>query len=108
MSQRNHMSRIAAAIVAGALLGALAAHALFLGWWTLVPWGLAGIVLGIRISHRHAIVPGIVYGFVLVFVFLAAGYTGDRSLLSRLPFFALFGLFGSLCGMVLTLAGSLI
>jgi hypothetical protein len=90
------------AATVGAILGVLAAHALFLGWWTLAPWGIAGLLIGYQAQPRNALVCGIVYGFVLVFVFLIFQYNGDRSLAGRLPFFALLGLFGSGCGLILT------
>ena len=35
-----------------------------------------------------------------------AGYAGTRWLTGRLPFFAALGLFGAVCGVVLTSAGS--
>jgi hypothetical protein len=36
---------------------------------------------------------------------MIAGYTGTASLLSRMPFFILIGLFGAVCGIALTAAG---
>ena len=99
------MTVIFSSAIIGAVLGILAAHALFLGWWTLVPWGIAGIALGYRFKASFVIV-GLVYGFVLVFVFLIGQYTGERPLLTRLPGFALFGLFGALCGLILTTLGA--
>ena len=95
------------AAIAGVILGILAAHALFLGWWTLVPWGIAGLTLGFKAKGRF-VPTGIVYGFVLVFVFMIGQYGGAQSVISRLPFFALFGVFGAICGLILTTAGSLI
>ena|SRR5436190_1418958 len=97
--------RIGLGAVVGAVLGFLAAHALFLGWWTLVPWGIGGLVLGYQAQRRDTLLLGIVYGFVLVFVFLIFQYNGDRSLIHVLPFFALLGLFGAVCGLILTGAG---
>jgi len=51
---------------------------------------------------------GMLYGFALCFSFMIAGYTGTASHLSRLPFFALVGVFGALCGLGLTLVGHLL
>jgi hypothetical protein len=98
--------RIVAAVIVGCLMAIAGAHMLFLGWWTLVPWGIAGVVLGGFSRKGETAVCGALYGFVLVFVFLVSGYTGAPSLLSRVPFFSLFGLFGALCGLLLTLIGS--
>ena len=91
------------AIIA-AILGMLSAHALFLGWWTLVPWGIAGIVLG-YIYKEKFVIAGIVYGFVLVFVFLIGQYTGSRPLIGLLPAFVLFSILGAICGLILTIIG---
>src|SRR6058998_3713187 len=102
------MPRILAAIALGWLLGIAGAHALFLRWWTLVPWGLGGIVLGYWTKRRETAISGALYGFILVFVFLIGGYTGDIPLRNRLPFFALLGLFGGVCGLILTLVGSFV
>ncbi len=98
--------RFLGVIVLGALLGIAAAHMLFLQWFTLVPWGIAGVALGYRAHRREAVISGAVYGFVLSFVFMAAGYTGDRPLVTRFPFFAQLGLFGAFCGLVLAWLGS--
>jgi hypothetical protein len=96
---------ILSSAVLGAVLGILAAHALFLGWWTLVPWGIAGIALGYKFKESF-VLAGIVYGFILVFVFMIDQYSGERPLISRFPFFALFGLFGAFCGLILTILGA--
>jgi hypothetical protein len=96
---------ILSSAVLGAILGILAAHALFLGWWTLVPWGIAGIALGYNLKEQF-VLAGLIYGFVLVFVFMIAQYTGDRPLIGRLPAFALGSLFGAVCGLILTTLGA--
>jgi hypothetical protein len=70
-----------------------------------VPWGIAGIALGYKFKESF-VLAGIVYGFVMVFVFMIGQYSGERSLISRLPFFALFGLFGAVCGLILTTLGA--
>ena len=99
------MPRIAGAIALGLALAVAASHALFLGWWTLLPWGIAGVVLGLWTRKGETALAGALYGFVLSFTFMVVGYTGNASLISRLPFFGLLGLFGGLCGLVLSLAG---
>ena len=96
---------ILSSAIVGAVLGILAAHALFLGWWTLVPWGIAGLALGYKFKERF-VLAGIVYGFVLVFVFMIFQYNGERPLISRFPFFAIFALFGAVCGLILTTLGA--
>jgi hypothetical protein len=100
------MKRFLLAGILGAILGFAASRFLWLGLWTLLPWGLAGIALGYGTRSRWPVLAGAVYGFVLSFVFMAAGYTGKASFLSRVPFFALLGSFGALCGLLLGLAGA--
>lgn len=98
--------RPAVATVLGAVLGFAAAHALFLGSWTLGPWALGGLALGWWNGRPGAPLAGALYGFALSFVFMLANYSGTAPVLSRTPFFALLGLFGAGCGAVLTLLGA--
>ena len=107
MAIRMLTPAILSSAIVGAVLGILAAHALFLGWWTLVPWGIAGLALGYKFKERF-VLAGIVYGFALVFIFMIGQYTGERSLIGRLPAFALLALFGAVCGLILTTLGSFV
>jgi hypothetical protein len=94
---------IAAAL--GAVLGWAGAHATYLGWWTLLPWGAGAIAIGYFMRPR-SLLAGAVYGFVLSFSFMLSVYTGTASVLSRVPFFALLGGVGAICAFVLSFAGS--
>jgi hypothetical protein len=100
------MSRIAVPIALGLLLGWAASHILFLGWWTLIPWGAAALALGYWIGKRGAMLAGTLFGFSLSFVFMLAGYTGAAPVAARIPFFALLGLFGAVCGLILAALGA--
>jgi NhaP-type Na+/H+ or K+/H+ antiporter len=98
--------KLLVSILVGAFFGVIGARFLFVGsWLSLVPWALAGLAIGFWGPRRQAMVNGAVYGFVLSFVFLMAGYSGSASLLSRVPFFAILGLFGAVCGLVLGVVG---
>jgi len=99
------MIEVITALVLGVLLGMAASHALFLGWWTLVPWGIGGLALGFAF-RRSATLVGAIYGFVLCFTFMLAGYNGTASLISRVPFFAIIGCVGAICGAVLAFTGA--
>lgn len=100
------MNKTYTALAAGAILGVLGARFLFVGsWLNLIPWSIAGFALGCWGTRNEAMVNGVVYGFVLCFIFMAAGYSGKFSLVSRVPFFAVLGVFGSACGLALGLAG---
>jgi len=93
-------------IVAGLVLGMTGPGYRSLGWFSLIPWGAVGLIIGYRVkTMAESVLTGILYGFTLCFAFMIAGYTGSASLASRLPFFALIGAFGAVCGLALALAG---
>ncbi len=94
------------AIALGVVLGWAASLVLFLGWWTLVPWGVAGVGLGHWTGQRGAMLAGAAYGFALCFVFTLAGYKGAAPTVTRVPFFAVFGLVGGVCGLLLAALGA--
>jgi hypothetical protein len=100
------MAKLIFPIALGLALGWAASHALFLGWWTLVPWGVAGLALGYWIGKQGALLAGGLYGFSLSFVFMLAGYSGSAPIVTRAPFFALLGVFGALCGLILAALGA--
>jgi hypothetical protein len=103
------MKKLIVSILAGSLLGFIGSRVLFVGsWFSLIPWGIVGLAIGYWSQKREAMVNGSCYGFALAFVFMIAGYTGSASLVSRLPFFAILGIFGGFCGLILGLAGSVI
>src|SRR5207237_906870 len=92
------MQRLATAVALGFILGWAAAHALFLHWWTLVPWGVAALALGYRANRAGAVTAGAVYGFVLCFVFTLATYGGAAPAITRVPFFTVLGPIGTVAG----------
>lgn len=96
--------RIVAAAAVGAVLGWLAALVPALGWWTLVPWGAAGALLGF--AMRKPALIGAIYGFCLSFAFMMASYTGTAPRISRVPGFALLGIAGAVAGVVVATIGS--
>ncbi len=100
------MKKTVAATLLGLILGILAARYVLVGsWFNLVPWGIAGVAIGYFGTKNESVVNGVVYGFILVFVFMIEGYSGTHSLVSRLPFFAILGVFGAACGLGLGLVG---
>jgi len=96
------MVKVIVAAILGIVVGATGPYYLFLGSYSLVPWGLVGLGLGFWCNEGESLYTGAVYGFCLSFSFMVAGYNGTASLVSRFPFFALLGLFGAVCGMALT------
>ena len=93
----------------GAALGVIGARYVLVGsGWSLLPWGLAALLVGVLAgSRRVAALDGAVFGFALAFVFMVAGYDGTASLASRLPFFAVRGLVGAGCAAALAVVGRL-
>jgi uncharacterized membrane protein YccC len=99
------MSKVIIAGILGVILGAAGPYYLFMGSYSVVPWGLAAVGLGFWCAKRQALYAGAAYGFCLSFSFMVAGYTGTQSLMSRVPFFVLLGLFGAVCGIALSATG---
>ena len=96
-------------VVLGTVLGLLGARYLFVGsGLSLIPWGLVAVLTGVLSPTRRAAVAGAAaYGFTLALTFMVAGYDGTATVVSRLPFFGILGLFGAGCAAVLALMGSL-
>lgn len=92
------------AVTTGLLFGFIGGSAIML-----IPWGIAGLVIGyFSPTRKLALLNGFVFGFLLAFFFMINGYTGSTPLLSRVPPFAVLGLFGGLCGIILGLVGSIV
>jgi hypothetical protein len=103
------MLKLIVIIVMGALLGVVGSRYLFVGsWLSLIPWTIVGLAIGYVSQKRESMIDGVIYGFTLSFVFILSGYTGSESLISRVPFFVILGVFGGICGLVLGLLGFLI
>ena len=47
------MIKFVVAVVVGALFGLAGPHYLFLGWFSLIPWGIAGLALGYWSERRE-------------------------------------------------------
>jgi hypothetical protein len=102
MTAFDQVRRTIVSICIGALLGIVGARYLLAGSaLSLVPWSIAGICIGCFNDRRGAMINGAVYGFVLAFAFMCAGYKGAQPLLMRVPFFLLLGAIGAVCGFAL-------
>jgi hypothetical protein len=99
------MAKIIIAAILGVVLGATGPYYASLGWYSIIPWGLVALAIGLWCTKRESLYAGALYGFCLNFCFMIAGYTGTASLLSRLPFFILIALFGAVCGIAVAAAG---
>jgi hypothetical protein len=99
------MFKSTVAFIIGVVIGAAGPQYVFLGAYSLIPWGLVAVALGLWGNRREALKSGAVYGFSLSFAFLVAGYNGTPSLVSRFPFFVILSLFGAVCGLALSALG---
>lgn len=101
------MQPFVAALV-GSALGLIGSRYLFVNsWLSLIPWTIAGLILGWwALNRRAAAVNGAIYGFFLIYVFMFGGYQGSESLASRILPFAAIGLVGAVFGSLLLLIGS--
>ncbi|HEY3341405.1 MAG TPA: hypothetical protein VGK81_05280 [Anaerolineae bacterium] len=104
------MKRLILSAFIGVVLGVVGARYLFVGsFLSLIPWGLAGLLIGYWAGRpRVALANGGLYGFAVAFIFMLAGYQGEAPIISRIPFFALLGLVGAICGIVLGWMGSFV
>jgi hypothetical protein len=99
------MAKYLTAAIVGIVIGILGPRYVFSGSYSLVPWGLVALALGLWCTKRESLIAGAVYGFCLSLAFLIAGYTGTASVLSRLPFFIVLAAFGAICGLALSVTG---
>ena len=84
--------RLAGAAALAVMLGFLGSRLPFLQWATLVPWGVAALVVGgISQDRRQALLSVAAYGFALGSSFMAAGYSGADPLLGKVGVFAIVG-----------------
>lgn len=104
------MKKLLVAVLTGVILGGVVSKYLFVGsYLNLLLWGVFGIGLGWwSDSKKYAIRNSGIYGFILSFVFMFVGYQGSAPIISRIPFFAILGLVGMMCGFVLGLIGNII
>jgi len=101
------MAKLLMAGLAGLVLGIICSRYILVGSaLSLIPWALVGVALGAWAdSFLRGATMGAMYGFWLTFSFMAAGYTGLDSVLTKIIPFAILGLFGAICGCVLGIAG---
>jgi hypothetical protein len=88
--------KILIASVVGMLCGFLSTRAFLIGWWNILFWGAAGIVIGFFARGRKEIMwSGLYFGFFLSLSFLFSGFQGTPD---KLPVFSLFAIFLSIIG----------
>ena len=87
------------AVALGVLLGWAGARPLAgLGPWNVALWAGAVVALGVVEGSPRAKAARLgTFGFAVGFAFMCFGYAGEASLVTRVPPFALIGLFCGLC-----------
>jgi len=74
----------------------------------LIPWAAIGLAIGwLCVNNKAALINGAVYGFALAYTFMVVGYNGTDPLSHKLLPFVIFGVIGSIAGLVLTSIGKL-
>ncbi len=92
------------AVIVGIILGFIGGPAIIL-----LPWGIVSFIIGtVSTNKKWATANGAVFGFVASFVFMLSGYDGHTALFTRFVPFAIIGLFGAICGLVLSLLGHVV
>lgn len=89
------------AVLAGAVLGYTGGPA-----QVLIVWAIIGLVLGyFSATRRTVIASGLLFGFIVSFMFMVAGYAGEAPVYTHFLPFAALGVFGAVCGIILSISG---
>ncbi len=105
---RPQRLKVLAAVV-GVLLGMATARWVLVGSWTsLIPWTVAGVLVGLAAPDATgATRSGAFYGAGLVAAFVIGGRSGDftRQWLTFVPFTVVLAVIGAGCGSILGFVG---
>ncbi len=72
-------------------------------------WGIAGVGIGYFSStFRLAALNGLIFGFIVSYIFMLHGYNGTDPITTKLLPFAALGAFGAVCGIILAEIGRLL
>jgi hypothetical protein len=96
--------------VLGAALGLIGARYILVGSpLSLIPWGLAALLIGyFSTSWKGTIGSGALFGFCLAGTFMVAGYQGTAPVTNYLIPFAIISLVGAFCATAGATVGQLI
>ncbi len=99
--------KILVIIAAGALL-AVVSNYFITGWYNIIPWVIAALLVGwLSDTRLNSIICGVVFGYVLFLVYIWLGYNGKTDSGSMVKF-VLFDLGFSLVGGAAGVVGALI
>lgn len=104
MKLRANIISVLISLLTGAIVGYFKGPVFVLAIWALI-----GLALGAySVGRKASILNGAAFGFAVSYVFMVSGYTGADPLSTKLAPFLLFGVFGSICGLLLGLLGNAI
>jgi len=96
-----------AVVISGSVLGLVSFYA-FSGWFNIIPWSVAAILIGYLGPNRPDwIIRGALFGYFLFLTYIVVGYQGKADTAS-LTHFILFAVCFSLVGALAAVAGSFI
>jgi hypothetical protein len=72
--------------------------------WIIIPWGAIALSIAYKVIS-FKIISAASFGFAASFVFMMQGYSGEASLISRVPPFLLIAVVGGVCGSLCGLVG---
>jgi hypothetical protein len=99
--------RLIVVVVSAIALGLLGARIVLVGsWLSLIPWGIACLVIGLATrTWRATLILGAVFGVTVVFAFEIFGYQSTAPLARAVPLFALISVVGGVAAAAGAAAG---
>jgi hypothetical protein len=95
---------------AGVVLGLVGARYVFVNsGLSVIPWGLASVLIGfLAATRKQAVFGAALFGFALAASFMAFSYDGSNGVAGVIVPFSLLGLVGAACAAILALVGQLL
>jgi hypothetical protein len=99
-------------IIAGAILLGVFSNFYIVGWYNIIPWIIAALIIGyLSKGRKDTMINGALFGYFLFVAYILSGYNGKTDTVSILKFilFCLaFSLLGAAAGLVGTFIGNFI
>ncbi len=96
--------------VLSSILLAIASYYFFKGWFNIIPWAIAAILIGYVSSVRkNTVINGALFGYFLFITYILIGYKGktdETSIIKFVLFTICFSLIGSVGGVTGALLGN--
>ncbi|HEY2583020.1 MAG TPA: hypothetical protein VGI43_14500 [Mucilaginibacter sp.] len=99
-------------IVATAIILGIISCYFFVGWYNVIPWAIAALIIGLTSKNRRdSLINGAIFGYILFLLYIFIGYKGktDVSVVFHFILFdILFSFLGAVAGAVGALLGNLL